>query len=180
MLGGYGGGRDLWRGWGVFLGVGAVCRGGVALSLLPGQPGRSGAVIPVSGKTLLLSFGGCYALMNAAARGRQTPERRILPVELALLGRELTLSALRDTGNTLTDPNTGCGVRIAGEKTLSPLLPPELPPCRGTPRAVPGAERLSALAPGCGWCPMPPWARNGVCSCVCGPTPRASTARRRS
>ena len=45
-------------------------------------------------------------------------------MRLALDGRSVELTALRDTGNTLTDPVAGIPVLVAEGALLLPLLPP--------------------------------------------------------
>jgi len=65
-------------------------------------------------------------------------------VRFALMGRELELTALLDTGNTLTDPATGQSVPVAEGEALLPLFPPENRPARGELRdPIPALERLN-------------------------------------
>ena len=50
--------------------------------------------------------------------------KELVPAVLTLDGRRVALTALVDTGNTLTDPATGRPVMVAEGETLSPLFPP--------------------------------------------------------
>ena len=81
------------------------------------------AGLPVSLPVLLLSFAVCYAGVDLAFRhaGRRA-ERKIHYVTLSLNGREVSFSALDDSGNELIDPLTGCGVLVVSAKTLAPLF----------------------------------------------------------
>ena len=103
-----------------FLGVSAAFGGGVlALQLLSG----SGTVLDL--KTTLLSAAVCYLLMTLFFRRTVHHAGRELAVaELTLSGRKCRLTALVDTGNTLTDPHTGRPVMVAEGERLAPLFPP--------------------------------------------------------
>ena len=82
-------------------------------------------------KILLLSAAGCYALLTLALRGaaRHTgPGGELLTVRLTLGARSLALTALADTGNTLSDPVTGRPVVVAEGEALEGLLPAGLRP----------------------------------------------------
>lgn len=112
----FGGSRRLLRVSLVFLGVGAAFGGGVlALQLLFGAP----AVLDL--KTVLLAAAGCYAFLSLLFHGgAKHTGRELAPAELTLGERRCLLTALIDTGNTLTDPATGRPVMVAeGEKTAS-------------------------------------------------------------
>lgn len=50
----------------------------------------------------------------------------IVPIRIELRGRAISLAALRDSGNTLTDPITGAPVLTAYAGALLPLFPGEL------------------------------------------------------
>ena len=54
--------------------------------------------------------------------------RELVPAVLTLEGRRVALTALVDTGNTLTDPATGRPVLVAEADSLEELLPPGLRP----------------------------------------------------
>lgn len=72
----------------------------------------------------------------------------ILPLQISLQGRRLSLSALRDSGNTLTDPITGDPVLTVFAGAALGLFPPELQLKRsdfGQPAYL--MERLRAFSP---------------------------------
>lgn len=50
----------------------------------------------------------------------------VLPLEIELRGKKISLTALRDSGNTLTDPITGAPVLTAYAGAVLPLFPKEL------------------------------------------------------
>lgn len=50
----------------------------------------------------------------------------VLPLEIELQGKKISLTALRDSGNTLTDPITGAPVLTAYAGAVIPLFPKEL------------------------------------------------------
>lgn len=114
----------------VFFGVSATFGGGVlALQLWMGAP-----AIPDL-RTLLLSGAVCYLLVTIIfQRSARHTERELAPAILTLGGRKCVLTALLDTGNTLTDPVTGKGVMVAQVEAVAPLFP------RGE---IPTAQELS-------------------------------------
>ena len=96
---------------------------------------------PVSAKVLLLSFAVCYAA--AALVFRRVGARRggrLHEIELCRRGRTLTLHALEDSGNALTDPLTGDAVLVASAEALAPLF--DDPACL----SLDAPEALAALA----------------------------------
>lgn len=116
----FGGSKRLLRVSLTFLGVSAAFGGGVlALQLLSG----SGTVLDL--RTTLLSAAVCYLLMTLLFRRavRHTKQELAL-AELTLSGRKCRLTALVDTGNTLTDPHTGRPVMVAEGERLGALFPP--------------------------------------------------------
>ena len=121
----FGAGRGFLRGWAAFLAMSALLSGAIlALGRLTGAPGAAGHVS-------LRLLGGCFVLCRAGLglwRARFRPGERIVPVELALGRRQVTLSALRDTGNRLFDPITGSAVLVADAEALAPLLGGAPPP----------------------------------------------------
>lgn len=125
----YGGSRRLLRVSLVFLGVSAAFGGGVlALQLLSGRN-----VVPDL-KSLLLSAAGCYAFLTLIfRRGVRHGGGELAGAELKLNDRTCRLTALVDTGNTLTDPHTGRPVMVAEGEKLRGLFSPE---------ECPGAEEL--------------------------------------
>ena len=116
----FGSSRRLLRVSLAFLGISAAFGGGVlALQLLSG----SGVVLDL--KTTLLSAAVCYLLMTLFFRRTVNHAGREFAVaELTLSGRKCRLTALVDTGNTLTDPHTGRPVMVAEGAYLDPLFPP--------------------------------------------------------
>lgn len=127
----YGGSRRLLRQSLLFLSLSCALGGGVlAVSLLGGRGlTLSGGVVysAMDIKTVLLSAAGCYAAVTLVFRGlaRHTASAgELAAVRLALDGRSVELTALRDTGNTLTDPVAGIPVLVAEGALLLPLLPP--------------------------------------------------------
>ena len=117
----FGGSRRLLRVSLVFLGVSAAFGGGVlALQLLSGR-----RVVPDL-KSLLLSAAGCYAFLTLIfRRGFRHSGGELERAELRLNDRTCRLTALVDTGNTLTDPHTGRPVMVAEGEKLQSLFPPE-------------------------------------------------------
>ena len=85
-------------------------------------------------KTILLSASGCYVVFTLVMPRmfRHTAlAREIKPVEFELMGRNIHLMALIDTGNTLSDPVTGDPVPVAEGSALCSLFPSEICPNRG-------------------------------------------------
>lgn len=115
----FGGSGRLFRVCLVFFGVSATFGGGVlALQLWLGAP-----AIPDL-RTLLLSGAVCYLLVTLVFRrsARHTGQE-LAPVVLTLGERKCVLTALLDTGNTLTDPATGKGVIVAQAEAVASLFP---------------------------------------------------------
>lgn len=151
----FGGGRRLLRSFLSFLALSCALGGGVlALSLL-GARGvglERGVLSPhVDLGVLLLAAAGCYAVASLVFRrsaGHGT--RELVPAVLTLDGRQVALTALLDTGNTLTDPSTGRGVLIVeGEKAATlldrPLGEAELRDPVGTLTRMGGGSRFRLL-----------------------------------
>lgn len=123
----YGGGQRLLRSFLAFLAISCALGGGVlALSLL-GARGvglERGVLSPhVDLGVLLLASAGCYAAASFVFRrsaGHGT--RELVEAVLTLEGRQVTVTALLDTGNTLTDPATGQGVMVVEGEKAAPLL----------------------------------------------------------
>jgi stage II sporulation protein GA (sporulation sigma-E factor processing peptidase) len=109
--------------------VGAAFAGAVyAVSRAAGQPAGDGRMLAVSPRVLLLSFALCYAAAALVFRGLgRRPERRRCLVELRLGGAAVSLPALVDNGNELTDPISGDEVLIAEAAALAPLFPDPAP-----------------------------------------------------
>ena len=123
----YGGGKRLLRSFLAFLALSCALGGGVlALSLL-GARGvglERGVLSPhVDLGVLLLASAGCYAAASFVFRrsaGHGT--RELVEAVLTLEGRQVTVTALLDTGNTLADPATGQGVMVVEGEKAAPLL----------------------------------------------------------
>jgi len=131
---GLGGGRLL-RQTVIFFALSCALGGGVlAIGLLGGQGlTLQGGVIysTMDLKMVLLSAAVCYVLLTLALSrvGRHSALRgEVLPAQLRLGERRLSLLALVDTGNTLTDPMTGRSVLVAEGESLMSLFPPGLAP----------------------------------------------------
>lgn len=117
----YGHCRHLPRCVVLFLALSAAFGGGLyALELMWGHP------LTLSVPAVLLFSGAAYALLSLAGRklARHGPAQ-LRTVTVSLNGRRATLTALVDTGNTLTDPMTGQGVPVAEGDALAELLPPQ-------------------------------------------------------
>ena len=133
LLAAYGGSRRLVRQGVIFLALSCALGGGVlAIGLLGGRGlalgGKGVYYAPFDLKLVLLSAAGCYVLLTLALRGvgRHTAASgELVPVRLELDGRRAELTALVDTGNTLTDPASGQPVMVAEGEALGGLYPPD-------------------------------------------------------
>lgn len=107
-----------------FAGISAAFGGGIwALSMAGGAP-----LLPLSLRTLALSFALCYAALSLFFRAAgRLPEKTRLSVKLGFLGIEKEFFALVDTGNSLSDPVSGCAVMLVCPHVLKAALP-ELSP----------------------------------------------------
>ena len=122
--------RRLLRQVVIFFALACAFGGGVlAIGLLGGRGLTLSAGVLSSAmdlKIVLLSAAGCYAALSLVLRGagRHTgPGGELRQVRLTLGERQTELTALVDTGNTLTDPATGRPVLVAEADCLAPLLP---------------------------------------------------------
>ena len=98
-----------------------ACAFGGAIWALNG--GGAGGVPALSLSALALCFALCYGLLRLLLRCRNLlSARRFVEVRAVLLGREARFSALRDTGNELSDPLTGRHVLVASPEALRPIL----------------------------------------------------------
>lgn len=106
----------------LFLALSAALGGGLyALTIATGA--RFIPDVP----TILLCSAGTYALLSLVGRkmARHTAvDLRRVTVQIG--PRSTCLTALVDSGNTLTDPMTGRGVLVAEGRFLSDLLPPDV------------------------------------------------------
>jgi len=124
----YGTGRRLWRPTVMFFGASAMLAGlvlaaetlgGGALTL------RNGVFYSRFDLRLLLAlFVLCYFILSLFFRrvGRHVGGE-LVRLDVTLFGKALHLIALRDTGNTLSDPATNRPVVVADYEALRPWLP---------------------------------------------------------
>lgn len=127
---GLGGSRRLTRQILIFFALACAFGGGIlAIELLGGQGVGLYHGFVTSNmdlKVILLSAAGCYAVVTLVFRrvGRHTAlSGELVPLQLTLQGRRVSLMALTDTGNTLTDPISGQGVVVAEGDSLIRLFP---------------------------------------------------------
>ena len=156
VLAGYGGSRRLLRVCLVFFAVSASFGGGIlALQLLGNRSLTLANVVlssPLDLKLVLLSAAGCYGLITLLFQraARHSPRRELAPAVVELGGRRAVLTALVDTGNTLTDPATGRPVLVAEGEKVKDLFPPGTAPSRAELYDPAGAmERLSGAGLRC-------------------------------
>ena len=156
VLAGYGGSRRLLRVCLVFFAVSASFGGGIlALQLLGSRSlTLANGVLssPLDLKLVLLSGAGCYGLITLLFQraARHSPRRELAPAVVELGGRRAVLTALVDTGNTLTDPATGRPVLVAEGEKVKDLFPPGTAPSRAELYDPAGAmERLSGAGLRC-------------------------------
>ena len=142
--------RRLLRQVVIFLALSCAFGGGVlAIGLLGGRGLTLSNGVLYSGmdlKIVLLSAAGCYGALTLLFQrtGRHTAASgELRPVRLTLGERQVSLTALVDTGNTLTDPATGRPVLVAEADCVEELLPPGIRPSPADLRDPAGAlERL--------------------------------------
>ena len=126
----FGGQRRLLRAAVLFLAL-SFSFGGAVYGLSLWENGSAQAFLHTSaGLRVLLSAGalclGVFLLLFSRLARHGGLQRDLLPVQLRLKGRDVTVTALLDTGNSLTDPLSGAPVLVADYEALLPLLPPEL------------------------------------------------------
>lgn len=124
----FGAGRGVWKGWGAFLGLSALFAGAVyAAALLSGREADPGSVPAfISLRLLALCFGVCWGAVRLLL-DRPPAGSRFVRVELKLGDRSAALTALRDTGNRLRDPVSGCAVLPVDGAAMRALLGDALP-----------------------------------------------------
>lgn len=129
VLAAFWGSRRLGRQVLIFFALSCAFAGGVlGISMLGGQGLSLNRGVIYSGmdlKIVLLSAAGCYAVLSlllqkAVRHTSFTGELKAVRLELG--ERTVELTALTDTGNTLTDPVTGQGVMVAEGERLLPLF----------------------------------------------------------
>jgi stage II sporulation protein GA (sporulation sigma-E factor processing peptidase) len=108
----------------VFFAVSAAFGGVVMAATYLGGGRLSGVVTAVDMRLLAIAFGLSYVALTLIFRraARHRPSE-IVPVTLRHGGREVSLKALRDTGNALTDPMSGRPVVVAGVGDIKTLFP---------------------------------------------------------
>ena len=119
VLTAYGNSDRLLRTGGLFL-VLSCAWGGSLLLLSRGPAG------PLGMRGILVTAALGYGGLSLGLRGQFSHTRtggELEPITLTHRGRQVTLLALRDTGNTLVDPLTGGPVIVAEGRSLMPLLP---------------------------------------------------------
>ena len=131
LLVSFGGSRRLLRVSLVFFGVAAAFGGGIfALTLLGGRglTLKNGIFYSAMDlRLILLSAALCYVVLTLVFQrtARHTPAaRELVPAVITLGERRVAVTALVDTGNTLTDPLTGRAVMVAEGEKLTGLFPP--------------------------------------------------------
>lgn len=102
---------------------------------------------PVTLPVLMLTAGGSYGLMQMALSRLTHHGGDIVNVEVTLCGIRRAFTALRDTGNTLRDPISGCGVMVADWNLLAAgLHGRELTRCAVEEPTL-GLNQVMAIAP---------------------------------
>lgn len=151
LLCAFGGSRHLLRMTLVFFGVSAAFGGGIfAIELLGGRglSLKNGIFYSAMDlRLILLSAAICYVVITLIFRRTARhggPRRELVPAVITLGDRRTALTALVDTGNTLTDPVTNRPVMVAEGEKLIALFPEGACPGPGDLRdPVASLERLS-------------------------------------
>ncbi len=124
----YGSSRRLARLTAVFFALSAGLGGGLyALQLLGVGLSVNGVVTTSLDLKWILAFAAAaYCVFSVVGRhmARHGP-RQLCQVVVRSGDQKVRLTALADSGNTLTDPMTGKGVVVAEGRRLEALLPPE-------------------------------------------------------
>ena len=132
MVVSYGGSRRLLRQGVLFVALTCAFGGGVvAIGLLGGTGLTLGNGVFYSAldlKIVLLSAAVCYGVLTLVFQRlarHSGANGELVPVRLRLGERTVALTALVDTGNTLTDPVSGRPVVVAEGERAGPLFPRE-------------------------------------------------------
>ena len=121
----YGGEKKLLRCCLVFFAVSALFGGAVwAISLQNGGILGSGAYIQTSFPVLAISFSLIYAVLSIVfRRSVKSADISVSDVNVAFMGRHVSLRCLHDSGNSLFDPVSGDTVLVAPASKLGALFP---------------------------------------------------------
>jgi len=132
---GFGKWRRFLRCVAAFFGVNFAFAGIMLALWLTVRPGgmlyRNGAVyFDVSLLTFVVFACACYAIVRGlvALLRRRHPGANLCQATIQILGRSITLPALYDSGNRLTDGFTGAPVAVAEYAALQSFLPEQLRP----------------------------------------------------
>ena len=132
LLCAFGGSARLARQSVLFLALSCALGGGIlAITLLGGTGLALEGGVLYSGmdlKIVLLSAAGCYLVLSATCRrlARHTAASgQLIPARIKMGDKVISITALVDTGNTLTDPVTGQGVMVAEAESVETLFPKE-------------------------------------------------------
>ena len=139
----------------LFFALSCALGGGIlAISLLGGTGLSLANGIPATGmdlKVVLLSAAGCYVLLSLVLRrwGRHSrAEGALVSLALELESRQVVLTALTDTGNTLSDPLDNQPAAVVEWRCVQPLLPPGVTLTQqDADHPAQGMERLCAQWP---------------------------------
>lgn len=132
VLAAYGGSRRLLRQGVLFVALTCAFGGGVvAIGLLGGTGLTLGRGVIYSGldlKVVLLSAAVCYGVLTLVFQRtarHSAASGELVSAQMWLGERSVTLTALVDTGNTLTDPVNGRPVVVAEGERAASLFPPD-------------------------------------------------------
>lgn len=132
----YGGSRRLLRQGLLFVALTCAFGGGVvAIGLLGGTGLSLGHGVFYSAldlKMVLLSAAVCYGVLSLMFRrlaAHTAANGELVDIKLKLGDSSVALTALVDTGNTLTDPVSGRPVVVAEGERLTGLFPGDCRPC---------------------------------------------------
>lgn len=135
LLTAYGGSRRLLRQGVLFAALTCALGGGVvAIGLMGGTGLTLGGGVFYSAldlKVVLLSAAVCYGVVTLVLQRlsrHSASGGELVSARLCLGGRSAELTALVDTGNTLTDPASGRPVIVAEGERIAPLFPKERRP----------------------------------------------------
>jgi len=127
VLVGFGGSRHLLRAGVTFAGLSCALSGGV---LLIGQLSGKGLSMrhgvlttDMDVKAVLLAAAVCYGVLTLLfRRSGQHGGGELEPAVISVGGESILLTALHDTGNTLTDPATGREIHVRSDDTTSVMV----------------------------------------------------------